>query len=83
MTKTLNIFLEPLVIYVEGRCDDIGSAFVGVSMTTRLLLDEAMKEHMELLDHNESLLEGAVWLGRQAFEITTEESHDSGDDTLR
>jgi len=56
MTKARNIS--------GGRCDDIGSTFVGASVATQLLMYEAMKEHMELLDHNESLLEGAVWLGR-------------------
>jgi len=69
MTKARNIFLRTARNISGGRCDDIGSTFVGASVATRLLMDEAMKEHMELLDHNKSLLEGAVWLGKQSWRL--------------
>ena len=35
------------------------------TVAIRLLMNESMKEHMELLNHNESPLEGVVWLGRR------------------
>ena len=35
------------------------------TVAIRLLMNESMKEHMELLNHNKSLLEGAVWLGQR------------------
>ena len=64
---------------MERSCDDIGSMFVGASMATQLLMGEAMKEHMELLDdHNEPST-----AGKMAFEITAEKSHHSSDDTFR
>ena len=34
------------------------------TVAIRLLMNESMKEHMELLNHNKSLLGGAVWLGQ-------------------
>ena len=43
MTKARNIFLRTARNISGGRCDDIGSTFVGASVATRLLMDEAMK----------------------------------------